>query len=89
MCCHVANQNKHPRSLRGRGICHNKAVISSELRWFLRTPDLQKAQHKTCRGFTVHLLVCIALLCGFADTAFPQDLWKRENTDESPECYLS
>lgn len=73
MCCHLANQNKHPGSLRGH-ICHNKSVISSKLRWFHRIPDLQKARNKTCRHLTVYIEVCIALLCGFADTAFPQKL---------------
>lgn len=49
-------------------------MISSKLRWFHRIPDLQKARNKTCRHLTVYIEVCIALLCGFADTAFPQRL---------------
>lgn len=72
MCCHVANQNKHPGSLRGHGICHNNSVISSKLRWFPRIPDLQTTWNRTCRQFSVYILICIALLCGFADTAIPQ-----------------
>lgn len=47
-------------------------MILSELRWFHRIPDLQTARNKTCRQFTVYILVCIAQLRGFADTAFPQ-----------------
>lgn len=59
--CHLANKNKHPGSLRGCGIHRSKSMISSELRWFHRMHNLQKALNKACRQFTLYILVWIAL----------------------------
>lgn len=91
MCCHVANPNKHPRSLRGHGICHNNSMISSKLRWFCRIPDLQTAWNKTCRQFSVYILICVHCYVDLLLHLSLKDLQNGGNkeTRESPACYLS